>query len=62
MKFAIINTILSAAQKAIDNHAREFTCYGKRFVAEFNDYNSGRFLIDGADCGLRFYDGKAVIA
>lgn len=53
--------ILSIAQKAVSDHARNFEFMGKQFVAEFNGYNSGRFTVNGKDCGLRFDEGRVYI-
>lgn len=60
--FAIKSTILDAANAAVHLHARNFTAYNVTFEAEYIDSETGRFTVNGEDCGLRFYNGKAVIA
>ena len=60
--FAIKSTILDAANAAVHSHARNFRIYNVEFEAEYIDSETGRFTVNGADCGLRFYNGKAVIA
>ncbi len=59
---AILESVLGMANKAIATHARNFTAYNVTFEAEYIDRETGRFTVNGADCGLRFYNGKAVIA
>lgn len=53
--------VISIAQQAVNNHARNFEFMGKTFTAEFNGYNSGRFTVNGEDCGLRFDEGRVYI-
>lgn len=53
--------IIAIAQDAVSRHAMNFEFMGKQFVAEFNGYNSGRFTVNGEDCGLRFDDGRVYI-
>lgn len=53
--------VIAIAQQAVSDHERNFVFMGKTFVAEFNGYNSGRFTVDGNDCGLRFDEGRVYI-
>ena len=58
---AIIETIMETAQKCVDYGNAKFTAYAKTFTAEYIDAKTGRFLVDGADCGIRFYEGQVCL-
>lgn len=59
-KHAIAIMALATAESAYEEQKTEFVFCGTLFRIERFGKSAGRCTVNGSDCGIRFYKGKAV--